>query len=119
MPRPTAGRFVTISRRYSVAACGRHWRRSRKASVLPHDHVSSACARFVLDNAMLDAPAATLTIVTAAFVGLGGALPARAQDASPWQREAHAATRLLAGASLKTGDVTALRAGIEIRLDDG
>jgi len=68
---------------------------------------------------MLAAPAATLTIVTAAIIGWGGASPARAQDASPWQREAHAATRLLAGASLKSGNVTALRAGIEIRLDSG
>ena len=87
--------------------------------VRPHDHVSSACAHFVLDSAMLGAPAVTLTIVTAAIIGLGGALPAQAQDASPWQREAHASARLLAGAALKTGNVTALRAGIEIRLEDG
>ena len=53
------------------------------------------------------------------MIGLRGALPAQAQDASPWQREAHAAARLLAGAALKTGNVTALRAGIEIRLDNG
>ena len=67
---------------------------------------------------MLGTPAATLTIVTAGIVGLG-ALPAQAQDASPWQKEAHAAARLLAGAALKTGDATVLRAGIEIRLDSG
>lgn len=68
---------------------------------------------------MLGAPTPTLAIVTAAVVGLGGALPARAQDASPWQKEAHAATRLLAGSALRTGDATVLRAGIEIRLDSG
>jgi len=68
---------------------------------------------------MLRVPAATLTIVTAAIVGVGGALPTQAQDASPWQREAHAAARLLAGRALKTGEVTALRAGIEIKLDSG
>lgn len=67
---------------------------------------------------MLGAPTTTLTIVTAAIVSLG-AMPARAQDASPWQKEAHAATRLLAGAALKTGDATVLHAGIEIRLDSG
>jgi DsbC/DsbD-like thiol-disulfide interchange protein len=66
---------------------------------------------------MLSAPA-TLTIVTAAMVGIAG-LPARAQDASPWQKEAHASARLLAGTALKSGDATVLRAGIEIRLDNG
>jgi DsbC/DsbD-like thiol-disulfide interchange protein len=68
---------------------------------------------------MLGAPAAISTIVTAAIIGLGGALPARAQDASPWQKEAHAAARLLAGTAFKTGNATALHAGIEIRLDTG
>ncbi len=67
---------------------------------------------------MLGAPATTLAIVTAAIVSLG-AMPARAQDASPWQKEAHAATRLLAGAAHKTDAATVLRAGIEIRLDSG
>jgi DsbC/DsbD-like thiol-disulfide interchange protein len=68
---------------------------------------------------MLGAPATTLAIVTAVSLGLGGAAPARAQDASPWQKEAHAAARLLAGAALKTANATVLRAGIEIRLDSG
>jgi DsbC/DsbD-like thiol-disulfide interchange protein len=67
---------------------------------------------------MLDASATTLTIVTVAIASLG-ALPARAQDASPWQKEAHAATRLLAGAAHTTGEAAVLRAGIEIRLDSG
>ncbi len=68
---------------------------------------------------MLGASAAKLTIVTAAMLGLAGILPARAQDASAWQKEAHAATRLLAGTAVKTADATALRAGIEIRLESG
>jgi DsbC/DsbD-like thiol-disulfide interchange protein len=67
---------------------------------------------------MLGAPAATLTIVTAAIVGVA-VTPVRAQDASPWQKEAHAATRLLAGTAHKAGSDTVLHAGIEIRLDDG
>jgi DsbC/DsbD-like thiol-disulfide interchange protein len=62
--------------------------------------------------------AATLTIVTAASVGLG-ALPAQAQDTSPWQKEAHAAARLVAGTALKGDNATVLRAGIQIRLDSG
>lgn len=68
---------------------------------------------------MLGAPAATVTIVTAAIFGLGGALPARAQDASPWQKEAHAAARLLAGTAFQSGNARVLHAGIEIRLDTG
>jgi DsbC/DsbD-like thiol-disulfide interchange protein len=60
-----------------------------------------------------------LMVVTAAAFGLAGILPARAQDASAWQKEAHAATRLLAGTAVKTADATALRAGIEIRLEAG
>jgi DsbC/DsbD-like thiol-disulfide interchange protein len=67
---------------------------------------------------MLGAPTATLTIVTTAIAGFG-VLPAQAQDASPWQKEAHASTRLLAGAAHKAGATTVLRAGIEIRLDSG
>lgn len=67
---------------------------------------------------MLRLPAATLTIVTATMIGLE-TVPAWAQDASPWQVEKHAAARLLAGAALKTAGPTALRAGIEIRLDSG
>ena len=42
-----------------------------------------------------------------------------AQDASAWQRETHAAARLIAGSPQKTSDGLVLRAGIEIRLDPG
>jgi DsbC/DsbD-like thiol-disulfide interchange protein len=99
----------------------RHCRESRKhaGTLRPHDHVSSACARFILDSAMLGAPAVKLTFVTATLVGVAGILPARAQDASAWQKEAHSATRLLAGTAAKTADGAVLRAGIEIRLDSG
>ncbi|HEV2098645.1 MAG TPA: protein-disulfide reductase DsbD domain-containing protein [Stellaceae bacterium] len=68
---------------------------------------------------MLGAPAATLTIVTAVIASIGGVSQAQAQDASPWQKEAHAATRLLAGMAHKTAATTVLRAGIEIRLESG
>lgn len=68
---------------------------------------------------MLTVPPVKLTIVTAAVLGLAGVLPARAQEALAWQKEAHAATRLLAGTAVKSADGTALHAGIEIRLDSG
>ena len=44
---------------------------------------------------------------------------ARAQDASAWDAEPHAAARLIAGAALQSADAAWLRAGIEIRLDTG
>jgi DsbC/DsbD-like thiol-disulfide interchange protein len=44
---------------------------------------------------------------------------ARAQDASPWQPELHAAARLIAGGAINSADAKWLRAGIEIRLDPG
>ncbi len=64
---------------------------------------------------MLRAARGHLTIVTLALC-LPGVLPARAQDASAWDAEAHAAARLIAGAMVKTPDAAFLRAGIEIRL---
>jgi DsbC/DsbD-like thiol-disulfide interchange protein len=42
-----------------------------------------------------------------------------AQDTSPWEGELHAATRLIAGESMKLSDTKWARAGIEIRLDSG
>ena len=59
------------------------------------------------------------TFVTAALVLLCGLLPARAQDASAWQQDAHAAARLIAGTPVNTPHGSILRAGIEIRLDPG
>lgn len=58
-----------------------------------------------------------LIVVAAAFIGIAG--PAAAQDASAWQPDGHAATRLIAGAAMKTAGTPFLRAGIEIRLDPG
>jgi DsbC/DsbD-like thiol-disulfide interchange protein len=59
------------------------------------------------------------TIATVALIFLSGITIARAQDASPWKTELHAAARLVAGAAIKSGDGVRLRAGIEIRLDPG
>jgi len=58
-----------------------------------------------------------LTIVTMALAALAG--PARAQDASPWDKQPHAQARLIAGSVMKSADATYLRAGVEIRLDPG
>ncbi len=44
---------------------------------------------------------------------------ARAQDASAWDSETHAAARLIAGAMIKSGDASFVRAGVEIKLDPG
>jgi DsbC/DsbD-like thiol-disulfide interchange protein len=54
-----------------------------------------------------------------ALVCLSGPSPAAAQDTSAWQKEAHAAARLIAGSLHKSPDGAVLRAGIEIRLDPG
>ena len=59
------------------------------------------------------------TIATIALICVPGIPIARAQDASAWETVPHAATRLIAGASVKSADATWLRAGIEIRLDPG
>lgn len=45
--------------------------------------------------------------------------PATAQDASPWSEDTHAAARLIAGAAAKSENSRVLRAGIEIRLENG
>jgi DsbC/DsbD-like thiol-disulfide interchange protein len=58
-----------------------------------------------------------VTIATIALICIPGM--ALAQDASAWEAETHAATRLIAGASLKSGGGAWLRAGVEIRLEPG
>jgi DsbC/DsbD-like thiol-disulfide interchange protein len=68
---------------------------------------------------MRHAAALGITIATIAFVCAGGIPTARAQDASAWDGELHAAARLIAGAALQSADARRLRAGIEIRLDPG
>lgn len=54
-----------------------------------------------------------------ALACIGGTPMARAQDASGWAEESHAAARLIAGAAHRSTDTEWLRAGIEIRLDPG
>src|SRR5580698_6494151 len=71
--------------------------------------------RFALDSGMLTAP--RLTIM--ALAALAGSAAARAQDASPWDKQPHAQARLIAGSVMKSADATYLRAGVEIRLDAG
>jgi DsbC/DsbD-like thiol-disulfide interchange protein len=56
-----------------------------------------------------------ITIVTTALICCGGLPAAQAQDASAWDKELHAAARLIAG----TAGPSALRAGVEIRLEPG
>src|SRR6202451_4168020 len=73
--------------------------------------------RFALDSSMLTAP--RLTFVTMALAALAGPAAARAQDASPWDKQPHAQARLIAGSVMKSPDATYLHAGVEIRLDAG
>jgi len=82
-----------------------------------HNHVSGMGERFALDSGMLAAP--RLTIVTMALAVLAGPAVARAQDASPWDKQPHAQARLIAGSVMKSADATYLHAGVEIRLDVG
>ena len=82
-----------------------------------HNHVSGMGARFALDSAMLAAP--RLTIMTMTLAVLAGPAAARAQDASPWDKQPHAQARLIAGSVMKSADATYLHAGVEIRLDAG
>jgi DsbC/DsbD-like thiol-disulfide interchange protein len=67
---------------------------------------------------MRDVTVQRIKIAAAIFL-FGGTSAAWAQDASPWEGELHAATRLIAGASAKSTDAKWARAGIEIRLDPG
>src|SRR6204780_504463 len=66
---------------------------------------------------MLAAP--RLTIVTITLAVLAGPAAARAQDASPWDKQPHAQARLIAGLVMKSADATYLPAGEEIRLVSG
>ncbi len=72
-------------------------------------------------RSMLFAPTTSprLMKVAAVLLCIGGLPAARAQDASAWDTESHAAVRLLAGSLVKTADTAFLRAGLEIKLDPG
>src|ERR1700724_4458772 len=82
-----------------------------------HNHVSGLGGRFALDSGMLAAP--RLTIMTMTVAVLAGPAAARAQDASPWDKQPHGEARLIAGSVMKAADATYLHAGVEIRLDAG
>jgi DsbC/DsbD-like thiol-disulfide interchange protein len=58
-----------------------------------------------------------LSILAPLLLQLAGI--AQAQDASAWQRDGHAAARLIAGAMVKTSRNSFVRAGVEIRLEPG
>jgi DsbC/DsbD-like thiol-disulfide interchange protein len=68
---------------------------------------------------MIHAATRHLTLVIFALIALPGMPMARAQDASAWDNDIHAAARLIAGSTVKSADTTWVRAGIEIRLDPG
>jgi len=60
-----------------------------------------------------------LIFAVAPIVCFATALAAHAQDASAWDKESHAAARLISGSLVKTTHATWIRAGIEIKLDAG
>jgi DsbC/DsbD-like thiol-disulfide interchange protein len=68
---------------------------------------------------MSDVPIRRLLIVAAAIFCAAGAPVARAQDASAWDTERHAAARLIAGGAVQSAGATWLRGGVEIRLAPG
>jgi DsbC/DsbD-like thiol-disulfide interchange protein len=70
---------------------------------------------------MMPKTAAHASIVAiTALVCVAAATMVRAENASVWEEELHAAARLIGGATLKSADAPQwLRAGVEIRLDPG
>jgi len=60
-----------------------------------------------------------LAFAAIALVCAGGVRVVQAQSASAWEGELHAAARLIAGATVDSGEGMLLRAGLEIRLDPG
>jgi DsbC/DsbD-like thiol-disulfide interchange protein len=68
---------------------------------------------------MLHAPPRPLTLSTFVLICVAAPQMARAQDASAWDQDAHAAARLIAGSEVKSGNAAWLRAGVEIKLDPG
>jgi DsbC/DsbD-like thiol-disulfide interchange protein len=60
-----------------------------------------------------------LRIMALALAVMARAAPVEAQDASTWDKQLHAAARLISGASVKSPDAPYLRAGLELRLDPG
>lgn len=101
----------------ATAVC--HFRPRCQGGEHSHDHVSGMDRDFSLHSGMMIATFCRLTVVAAAFIGTASAGPAIAQEASVWQPDGHAATRLIAGAAVKAPEASFVRAGIEIRLDPG
>jgi len=58
-------------------------------------------------------------VVVTAFFCVAAMPAARAQDASAWETQPHAAARLIAGAATKSASANQLQAGIEIKLAPG
>ena len=69
---------------------------------------------------MINSSTRRLTSATVALVCISG-MPAAAwaQSATDWEKELHAAARLIGGAAIESGEGRLLRAGLEIRLDPG
>ncbi len=67
---------------------------------------------------MRAASARQLTFVTMTLF-CASATSAAAQSTSTWEKELHAAARLIGGAAIESGEARLLRAGLEIRLDPG
>jgi len=59
------------------------------------------------------------TVAATTLIGFGQMPPAGAQDASAWDKDAHAAARLIAANAAYAAHGGALRAGLEIKLDPG
>jgi DsbC/DsbD-like thiol-disulfide interchange protein len=112
------GQKFTISPRLSGDSAAAPWQTAGS-----HNHVSGACAYILLHTPhMTTLSIPRLTIVTASLLCAPASLGAsavRAQDASAWDKEAHAEARLIAGSVIKTSGASVVRAGIEIRLDPG
>ena len=68
---------------------------------------------------MRAASARQLTFATMTLFCASATSAAAAQSTSTWEKELHAAARLIGGAAIKSGEARLLRAGLEIRLDPG
>ena len=71
------------------------------------------------NGGMIEAQIRRITFAAVAIICTCGVPVARAQDASAWDGEMHAAARLIAGAAVQSIGTTWLRSGVEIRLDPG
>ncbi len=70
-------------------------------------------------DGMIEPRIRRIMFAAVAIICAGGLPCARAQDASAWDGELHAAARLIAGAAVQSAGAKWLRSGVEIRLDPG